>query len=216
MSQRSEKRYHKSHKKSSKMIKLATVFQIGIVISISTTMNKKEKKHHDWLNFIRNEFVGPRLPDNSVTISRKYDVRNLRKKSEDRTLFKENFVGPPIDNRDYYQTKKYFKENFVGPKKPVRRKYKDFTSEEKADQIMRVNKRFARLKNATPAWADMKKIKEFYVEAQTLTRSTGIVHEVDHIVPIQGRLVCGLHVENNLRVLTRDDNRAKLNHHLIE
>lgn len=62
---------------------------------------------------------------------------------------------------------------------------------------------------ATPAWADKKAIARFYAEAEMLTATTGIPHEVDHIVPIQGRKVCGLHVEHNLQVLIKSENAKK-------
>jgi 5-methylcytosine-specific restriction endonuclease McrA len=57
----------------------------------------------------------------------------------------------------------------------------------------------------TPCWADLIKIKEVYSQAQKL----GLT--VDHIIPLNGKLVCGLHVENNLQLLTRAENSAKLN-----
>lgn len=70
-------------------------------------------------------------------------------------------------------------------------------------------KRRAALKIATPSWADHGAIEAFYVEARRLTDETGILHEVDHIVPIQGKRVCGLHVEANIQILTKIDNVKK-------
>ena len=51
----------------------------------------------------------------------------------------------------------------------------------------------------------------FYEQARSLTRSTGVKHEVDHIVPLRGKTVCGLHVPWNLQVITRHENATKYN-----
>lgn len=69
---------------------------------------------------------------------------------------------------------------------------------------------------ATPRWADKNKIKAFYEEASRRTRETGIRHSVDHIIPLRSPIVCGLHVENNLRVLTFSENSKKYNAFLEE
>ncbi len=60
-------------------------------------------------------------------------------------------------------------------------------------------------------WADHDKIRQFYALAKELTERTGVEHEVDHIYPLQGETVCGLHVETNLQILTKTANRAKGN-----
>lgn len=62
---------------------------------------------------------------------------------------------------------------------------------------------------ATPNWADKKAIKAIYEEARRRTLASGIPHEVDHVLPIQGRKVCGLHVEYNLQILTASENISK-------
>ena len=69
--------------------------------------------------------------------------------------------------------------------------------------------RRAAMQFATPAWANRKAIRKIYAEAKLLTEKTGVPHEVDHIVPIQGATVCGLHVEHNLQILPKTDNVRK-------
>lgn len=66
--------------------------------------------------------------------------------------------------------------------------------------------------NATPAWLTLiqrKQMRRIYEEAALMTKQTGISHEVDHVVPIRGKLVCGLHVPWNLQVLTAHENHRK-------
>jgi hypothetical protein len=54
-------------------------------------------------------------------------------------------------------------------------------------------------------------IAAFYVRAAEMSRASGIPHEVDHIIPLRGRAVSGLHVHTNLQILSRTQNRAKQN-----
>lgn len=69
----------------------------------------------------------------------------------------------------------------------------------------------ARKSQAYPLWADDDLILMFYAEAQRLGKETGIEHHVDHIVPLDGKRVCGLHVHNNLQVITGSMNSIKSN-----
>jgi len=65
-------------------------------------------------------------------------------------------------------------------------------------------RRAGRLK-AVPAWANMSAIREIYRQARELGM------HVDHIIPLKGKLVCGLHVDNNLQLLAPADNMRKRN-----
>lgn len=64
----------------------------------------------------------------------------------------------------------------------------------------------------TPPWADQKQILSVYRRAKRITDATGVQHHVDHVIPLQGKLVSGLHVENNLQVIPWRDNILKRNH----
>ena len=71
--------------------------------------------------------------------------------------------------------------------------------------------RRAFLKNAVPSWANSGETKEIYRKASELEKETGIKHHVDHIVPLNSKLVCGFHVANNLQILTASENMRKHN-----
>jgi hypothetical protein len=80
---------------------------------------------------------------------------------------------------------------------------------------MRARRAKARAARAlrTPPWADLGAISLFYEEAVRKTVETGVLHEVDHIVPLLGKTVSGLHVPENLRVIPWLENRRKSNRH---
>ena len=63
----------------------------------------------------------------------------------------------------------------------------------------------------TPRWADHSKINAIYEQAKLLTLTTGIPHHVDHIIPLHGKLVSGLHVHENLRAIPALENKKKSN-----
>lgn len=64
---------------------------------------------------------------------------------------------------------------------------------------------------AIPKWANLRRIKSIYMACAD---KPGF--QVDHIIPILGKNVCGLHVENNLRIITKLDNLEKSNKLLQE
>lgn len=65
---------------------------------------------------------------------------------------------------------------------------------------------------ASPVWADRRKMRELLAEARRLTRETGVLHTLDHRIPISGRYASGLNCEFNLQVMRHDLNAHKSNH----
>lgn len=86
-----------------------------------------------------------------------------------------------------------------------------YKKENKAKAAAIAMKRYLARKAATPLWANNDAILAIYEESERLGIETGIPREVDHILPITNKLICGLHVENNLRVITGSENARKHN-----
>jgi hypothetical protein len=70
-------------------------------------------------------------------------------------------------------------------------------------------KRIADQKQRTPVWVNLQDIKDVYSAAAVVGRITGIKRHVDHIIPLMGRLVSGLHIAENLQILTARENLSK-------
>lgn len=77
--------------------------------------------------------------------------------------------------------------------------------------LAKVRRRELAKMQRTPSWADNAKITEIYAWALLASRATGVQHHVDHIIPLQGDAVSGLHVEGNLQILLWWDNLSKGN-----
>lgn len=86
----------------------------------------------------------------------------------------------------------------------VAERKKDYVTNNKARVYAKNAEYRARKLQASVPWANQEKIREVYA-----TCPEG--YEVDHIIPLQGELVCGLHVETNLQHLIAEENRSKGN-----
>jgi hypothetical protein len=86
-------------------------------------------------------------------------------------------------------------------------------SNQKRSRTFNVATRRASQLSATPAWRNVFFMREAYSLAALRTRLTGFRWEVDHIVPLRSRAVCGLHAETNLRVIPKTVNAKKHNTH---
>jgi hypothetical protein len=124
----------------------------------------------------------------------------------------EAYLKNPEEKRKYGRD--YYAANRDAVKSKVGARHKKLLATDAAFATAlrsRVAKRRATRKNATPLWADSKAMKVFYDVAADLTAKLGTPHEVDHIVPLQSKIVCGLHNQFNLQVIPLKKNRAKSN-----
>ena len=115
-------------------------------------------------------------------------------------------------NRDYLSEKgkKYYIEN----KEKHILACKNWEKRNLPLVAQRVARRRASKRCATPPWLtaiDMAFIQEMYDVASARSMQTGIKHHVDHIHPLQGVGLCGLHVPWNLRAIPAVENHQKLN-----
>jgi len=92
----------------------------------------------------------------------------------------------------------------------MQRHYQENKEAYKAKKIRYYNKQ----SKATPTWLSEEQInqmKEKYWLAKDVKAVTGEEYHVDHIIPINGENVSGLHVPWNLQVLPSDINLSKSN-----
>lgn len=98
------------------------------------------------------------------------------------------------DNREYEKAR----QKKMRESNPAR--YAEYASAYRAAKLSR-----------TPAWADQDEIAGVYATAASRTRALGEPHHVDHVLPLAGKTISGLHVHANLRIVPGTDNSRKSN-----
>jgi hypothetical protein len=133
----------------------------------------------------------------------------------------ENYDTVLKRQRSYYTRNKdkvlARNKEYAERKPDVLRKAKDNWKRKNPSAVVALTakRRSSKLK-ATPLWlseSQLKEIKDYYWLAKDLEAITGETYHVDHIIPLQGKDVCGLHVPWNLQVLPSDLNISKGNRH---
>jgi hypothetical protein len=117
------------------------------------------------------------------------------------------------EERSAYHTK-YYQDNIEHLRKQKRRHAANPRA--KLRKYFTAGDRVARKRTQTPKWANTGYIRLFYEGAKIQEKLIGKKVHVDHIIPLQHDLVCGLHCEDNLQWLTEEANLAKSNTFEIE
>ena len=131
--------------------------------------------------------------DNKETIS-----------ARQKTWYEQNRETKARKSRDWYEQNR--------EKEKAKAKRWRQANPDKANAL-KAKRRASKLQ-ATPPWLtqdDLAGIRQFYTIANQLTELNGQIYHVDHIVPLQGKTVCGLHVPWNLQVLEGSENMSKSN-----
>lgn len=144
-------------------------------------------------------------PEKARSIQKRYAKDNPEKIKVRNDRFRANNPEKVILNNTEYR-----KNNLEKSKKDCSQWKKD-----NPDKVNSINtRRYAKKLNAIPPWLtkeQYKEIQEFYTLAKELQWLSEESLEVDHIIPLQGKNVSGLHVPWNLQILPKSINIKKSN-----
>lgn len=155
---------------------------------------KRDREQHK--EILRDRMREWRAANPSKVEAEKAKLRAATKARKAKRAPKPKTQTTPLEKAIYQrQYKAYARLNFPERKRAVNAK-------RRADEI-----------RATPRWADFKAITQIYARSIFLTEALGEPYQVDHIVPLNSSLVCGLHWEENLQVISADENALKSNLH---
>lgn len=160
-----------------------------------------KEKHSDRIAVSNGKYY----KENKEQISKRkkeYDKLNLHLgRARNKTYREKNKERLKINNEEYRKNNK----------DKIKATSKKYRQNNKGKVNARVVKRQLAKLQRIPAWADNWKIQQFYIMAQKLTKLYGVEFHVDHKIPLQGKLVSGLHIETNLQIITESENCKKGN-----
>ena len=165
------------------------------------------------------------MPRKDAIAKAEYDKQYMQSNAEKLRLYHKEYREK---NKEIINQKKQAKvEEYRQYAKEYRINNKQAVAETKKKYINSVrgyincyvaNKRSEKLQR-TPKWLtniDLEDIKNKYYLANMKTKLTGETWHVDHIIPLKGKYVSGLHVPSNLQVIKSMENFKKSNVFKVE
>lgn len=185
------------HRNKSKADGLATECKPCVIAKVKARYEADPEKHRQAMrDNYRNK------AEEYKARSRRWELENAERKRELRAAYREKYR----EQIKIFSQRDWQRHN----EKRLARK-KEYRAENPELGVAQCRKYQAKKQMALPRWANLEKIKGFYFESRRLTAETGIPHHVDHIYPLNGETVSGLHNEFNLRVVTAFENQSKGN-----
>jgi hypothetical protein len=182
---------------------------------------KKTNKPHSYCKECENKRDRERYPKRrEKMLRRKKEVYNpIAKREYNQIFYYENKNYILEQKKEYYQEnskqiieykQQYYKDN----RNAILEEKKQYLKNNRGQSNARGALRHSRKLRATPKWLTKEhkeEIKSIYILSSKMQKEDGIKRNVDHIVPLRSKLVCGLHVPWNLQILTENENCSKSN-----
>ena len=148
--------------------------------------------------------------DNAISIKKQREGYRLIHK-EEKANYDKDYYARTKEAQLLYQ-KEYTKKN----KEKIKIRRRKYTLNNLAKKSTKNAEYRAKQLQRLPIWANLGAIKEVYndcVEINLAAKTAGCTEKfvVDHIIPLQGKLVSGLHIATNLQIITNSENCRKHN-----
>ena len=148
--------------------------------------------------------IAPRLVSNYGCV--KCDSKRNRTRTEHRKKYEKQYYK---DNR--IKKQQQAKEYYIKNKEKIKQYYNQWRKANPEKCVLLSSEYLKRKTLSIPLWYEADKIKQLYLKRDELSELWGIQLHVDHIIPLCGKNVCGLHCWDNLQLLEASINLRKYN-----
>lgn len=154
--------------------------------------------------------IAPRLTKGTCVVCRELEWKQSNEKRKHQL---KSEAAKAAGRRYYERNKDLVKQRAsLRDKEAARESKRKWAEANKEQRRIYTNTRRRRLRNATPKWLTKEQkaeIRAIYEKAARWSKETGERYVVDHVIPLQAPNVCGLHVPENLQVITHSLNVKK-------